>query len=77
MSGLNAECGVRSAELPNLAAKSRIAWRNKASGRSGTGPRVFAQAEALALVAELNREYPGFEHWAVPAEKREAAEVKG
>lgn len=46
-------------------ASYRIRWQTRELGRSGTGTKVFTEAEALALAQELNAEYPHIEHEAV------------
>lgn len=44
----------------------RIAWKNMDTGRVGVGPAKYTKEEAEALAEELNGDYPGFQHSAVP-----------
>jgi hypothetical protein len=45
-----------------------IYWKSQVKGRSGRGSKQFSRAEAEALAAELNLEYPQIEHQAIRAD---------
>lgn len=45
-----------------------IQWKSLVNGRAGRGTKVFEQAEAEQLAAELNREYPEIHHEVIPAD---------
>jgi hypothetical protein len=40
----------------------QIAWKSTENGKVGVGPKLFTEAEAIALCAELNEQYPEIEH---------------
>ncbi len=44
-----------------------IEWKDKTGERSGKGKKFFTREEAERLAAELNQDYPNFEHEAVRA----------
>lgn len=43
-----------------------IAWRNLKTGQMGKGPRTMPDYVAQALARELDRNFRGMEHQAVP-----------
>ncbi len=45
-----------------------IAWKARTGERTGRGKKLMGRQEAETLATELNRDYPEFEHEAVPAE---------
>ena len=54
-----------------------IYWKSKHSGRAGTGTMLFEKEEAERLAQELNRDYPGIMHEAVPAMPEPALAASG
>ena len=42
-----------------------IHWKSTVSGTSGTGTTLFEKGEAERLAAEMNGDYPDFDHEAV------------
>jgi hypothetical protein len=42
-----------------------IGWKSKSEPRWGQGKKFFTREEALALAAEMNRDYPAFIHEAL------------
>lgn len=46
-----------------------VCWRNKRSGETGRGINPTPWPRGEKLVENLNRNFPGFEHWLEPAEK--------
>jgi len=54
-----------------------IHWKSTATGRIGTGSKLFEKEEAEQLAVELNGEHPEFEHEAVipPIRSADSADV--
>lgn len=44
-----------------------ISWKHKTRyGMKGTGTNRYPKHDAEVLAAELNKEFPHIEHWAIP-----------
>lgn len=52
-----------------MAAQVVVCWKDKRSGDTGRGINPMPWARGERLVANLNKNFPGFEHWLEPAEK--------
>ena len=60
---------VERALLPGRrAAMCVVCWRDKKTGGSGKGVNPVPRPRGEKLAANLNRNFPGFEHWLEPAE---------
>ena len=52
-----------------------IAWKSKHGDGAGLGKKLFSREEAETLAAELNRDYPEFEHTVAESGSPEADSV--
>jgi hypothetical protein len=50
-----------------MAALAVVCWRDKTTGATGKGINPTPWLRGERLVENLNRNFPGFEHWLEPA----------